>query len=280
LRFGVHMPQKGGFTKNVERVAALGCRTIQIFPGNPTGWQMGKLQPDEIGQRADLLEEKDIKPLVVHAAYLINLASANAEFLAKSRKLLHETMQRAGFYRSPYVVLHTGNHGGQGLEKGLSQVIRCIKEDLPAWPPSVKLLLENTAGSGTALGARFEEMAEILKAFPKHTLGVCIDTAHSWAAGYDLGSYAGVHKTLSVFDNTVGLENLHVIHVNDTKVNLGSRVDRHAHIGEGMITNNGFAAILNYGWPDELPVILETPENGTEYDRINLDRLEALVDYG
>ncbi len=278
MRFGVHMPQKGGFKKNVERASEIGCRTIQIFPGNPTGWRMGKLEPLELEKRAALLKEKDINPLVVHSAYLINLASGNNEFLVKSRKLLNETMERAGFYRSPYVVLHTGNHGGQGVEKGLAQIIGIIKEDLPGWPAAVKLLLENTAGSGTALGARFEELAEILKSFPKHTLGVCIDTAHSWAAGYDLGSSAGVNKTLSALDSTVGLENLHVIHVNDTKVELGSRVDRHAHIGEGRIANEGFAAVLNYGWPEGLPVILETPENGTEWDRTNLERLTCLLE--
>ncbi len=277
MRFGVHMPQKGGFKPNVERVAGLGCRTIQIFPGNPTGWKMGKLGEKEIASRAALLEENDIKPLVVHSAYLINLASTSSDFLAKSRTLLHQTMERAGIYRAPYVVLHTGNHGGQGPEKGLEQIVSIIKEDLPGWPPGVKLLLENTAGSGTALGANFEELAWILNHFPAHTLGVCIDTAHSWAAGYDLSGPRGVEKTLSDFDATVGLDNLYVIHVNDTHVEPGSRVDRHAHIGEGSIGREGFAALLNYGWPEEMPVILETPENGTDWDRINLETLRALA---
>jgi len=277
MRLGVHMPQKGGFKKNVERVAGLGCRAIQIFPGNPTGWKMGKLSEAEVEKRAALLEENDLKPLVVHTAYLINLASTSADFLAKSRELLHQTMERAGAYRSPYVVLHTGNHGGQGPEKGLEQIVSIIKEDLPGWPPEVKLLLENTAGSGTALGAKFEELAEILGSFPRHTLGVCIDTAHGWAAGYDLSGPGGVEKTLSDFDATVGLENLHVIHVNDTHVEPGSRVDRHAHIGEGRIGKEGFAAFLNYGWPEDMPVILETPENGTDWDRINLERLRELA---
>ncbi len=277
MRFGVHMPQKGGFKPNLERVAKLGCRSIQVFPGNPTGWKMGRLDQAEIEKRADLLVEKDIHPLVVHSAYLINLAAVNEEFLAKSRELLHQTMQRAGAYRSPYVVLHTGNHLGQGPKKGLEQIVSVLKEDLPLWPPGVKLLLENTAGSGTALGAGFEELAEILGHFPGHTLGVCIDTAHGWAAGYDLSGPGGVEKTLADFDATVGLDHLHVIHVNDSKVERGSRVDRHAHIGEGRIGKEGFAALLSYGWPEDMPVILETPENGTDWDRINLETLQELA---
>ncbi len=277
MRFGVHMPQAGGFNKNVVRVAGIGCRTIQIFPGNPTGWQMGKLEKSEIEKRSALLELHGLYPLVVHSAYLINLATNNAEFLIKSKKLLGETMLRAGHYRSPYVVLHTGNHGGLGTEKGMAQIIESIGAGLPGWPESVKLLLENTAGSGTALGANFEELAEILQSFPRGKLGVCIDTAHSWAAGYDLGSAAAVEKTLRLLDKTVGLEHVHVIHVNDTTVKLGARVDRHAHIGEGNITLEGFAALLNYGWPEDLPIILETPENGSDWDRINMEKLVGLV---
>jgi len=271
------MPQKGGFKKNVERAAALGCQSIQIFPGNPTGWKMGKLDEKDIAKRAALLDEHGISPLVVHSAYLINLASSSKEFLVKSRTLLQQTMDRAGAYRSPYVILHTGNHGGQGAENGLEQIVRVIKEDLPGWPAEVKLLLENTAGSGTALGAGFEELAEILSHLSKHALGVCFDTAHAWAAGYDLSSSKGVKETLGRFDTAVGLDNLHVIHVNDTYVEPGSKVDRHDHVGEGRIGRDGFSAFLNYGWPEDMPVILETPENGTEWDRTNLETLRELA---
>ncbi|MDW7739555.1 MAG: deoxyribonuclease IV [Bacillota bacterium] len=277
MRFGVHMPQKGGFEANVKRVADIGCRTIQIFPGNPTGWKMGKLEESEIAKRADMIDVMDLNPLVVHSAYLINLATNNAEFLEKSKKLLDETMERAGFYRAPYVVLHTGNHGGEGVEKGINQIIESIGEGLPKWPESVKLLLENTAGSGTAIGSRFDELAEILKAFPEGKLGICIDTAHSWAAGYELGTAAGVEATMKEIESTVGLKHLHVIHVNDTKVKLGARVDRHAHIGEGNICLEGFGAVINYGWSEDFPIILETPENGTDRDRANLEKLESLV---
>lgn len=277
MRFGVHMPQKGGFEKNVKRVSGIGFQTIQIFPGNPTGWKMGKLELSAIEKRAKFLEQLDIAPLVVHSAYLINLASSNKDFLVKSKKLLDETMERAGFYRAPYVILHTGNHGGQGKEKGMAQIIDSISEGLAKWPDSTKLLLENTAGSGTAMGANFEELSEIINSFPKGKLGTCFDTAHGWAAGYDIGSLRSVHRIFSEFDRIVGLENLHVVHVNDTKVACGSRVDRHAHIGEGSISSEGFSAIINYGWPEDFPFILETPENGTDWDRANLETLNNLV---
>jgi deoxyribonuclease IV len=277
MRLGVHMPQKGGFAPNVKRAAAIGCSTVQIFPGNPTGWKMGKLEEAEIEKRVGLLAENDLHPLVVHSAYLINLATNNPEFLEKSQKLLDETMERAAQYRAPYVILHTGNHGGQGVESGMAQIIESIGRGLPRWPERVKLLLENTAGSGTALGAKFEELGEIMKSFPAGKLGVCIDTAHAWAAGYDLGSPAGVKEAMTALDRAVGLGNLLVIHVNDTKVKPGARVDRHAHIGEGNISLEGFAALLNYGWPEDLPVILETPENGTDWDRINLEKLKAMI---
>ena len=277
MRFGVHMPLKGGFEANIKRVKAIGCRTIQIFPGNPTGWKMGKLDGAEIASRSQLVEEADLQPLVVHCAYLINLATNNEEFLAKSKQLLNETIERAALYRAPFVVLHTGNHGGEGKEKGLAQIIGSIGEGLPNWPASVQLLLENTAGSGTALGADYFELGEILKAFPAGGLGVCIDTAHSWAAGYDFGSAEGFKRSLKELDQAVGLEHLKVIHVNDTKVKLGSRVDRHAHLGEGNVALEGFGALINFGWPEDLPFILETPENGTEWDQINLDKLTSLV---
>ena len=277
MRFGVHMPQSGGFKKNVERVAEIGCNTIQIFPGNPTGWKMGKLDEVEIKARQALLAKFDIKPLVVHSAYLINLATNSEEFLQKSKQLLNETMERAGMYGAPFVVLHTGNHGGQGVEQGLKQIIESIEAGLPTWPETVKLLLENTAGSGTALGANYSELGAVLKAFPKGSLGVCIDTAHSWAGGYDFSCEEGVKRALAELNSEVGLENLNVIHVNDTKVKCGARVDRHAHIGEGNIGLEGFSALLNYGWPEDFPFILETPDMGMERDKENLDRLKGLV---
>jgi deoxyribonuclease-4 len=272
------MPLKGGFEQNILRLKGFGCETVQIFPGNPTGWKMGAAEPKELAKRADFLEEQSIHPLVVHSAYLINLASASEDFYAKSKSLLKATMEKALLYRSPFVVLHTGNHGGLGVERGLERIGETIAAELPGWPAPVKLLLENTAGGGTALGSRFEELARIIKNFPPGALGVCLDTAHAWAAGYDLGGEKGVAETLEQFDRIIGLEHLQLLHLNDSRVRRGSRADRHEHIGRGAIGFDGFKALLTRPWPVGFPAILETPEIGSDWDRANLETLQSLVD--
>lgn len=271
------MSLKGGFQAGIKRARAIGCETVQIFPGNPTGWRMAPPDADDLAERARYLEEMGIYPLVIHSAYLINLASPSPEFYEKSKQLLRATMEKAALYSSPYVVLHTGNHGGQGVGQGLDQIIKVIGEERVRWPSPVKLLLENTSGSGTALGSRFEELARILEAFPRDALGVCFDTAHAWGAGYDLGSGNGAEEVLSDFDKTVGLDRILAVHVNDSKAGLGSRIDRHEHIGKGKIGLEGLRVFLHYGWPRELPVILETPEMGTEWDRRNLEKTRELM---
>lgn len=277
MRFGVHMPQSGGFAKNLKRVAGFGCNTIQIFTGNPTGWRAAKLDEGEIFKRAALLNELGVYPLVVHSAYLINLATTTPEFLLKSKALLMDTLKRAVLYEAPFVIVHTGNHGGAGKEAGLKQIIKSLAELLLNWPGPVKLLLENTAGSGTALGADFKELGQIIKALASEHLGLCIDTAHAYAAGYDFGRPAGVKKALAELEKEAGLELVKVIHVNDTKVELGSKVDRHAHLGEGNVTLEALGTLVNYGWPEDFPFILETPENGTAMDEVNLNLLKSVV---
>ncbi len=278
MRLGIHMPLKGGFESNIQRVKKLDCSTIQIFPGNPTGWRMAAANPEQLAKRTCFLNEQEIYPLVIHSAYLINLASPSPDFYEKSKLLFKDTMERAALYRSPYVVLHTGNHGGQGVEQGIEQIIKTISAELPGWPSPVKLLLENTAGSGTALGSRFEELSRILKAFPPGTLGICFDTAHGWAAGYDCGSKNGIEDTLEQFEKLIGLEHLCAIHLNDSKVEKGTRVDRHEHIGHGSIKLEGFKALLNQKWAADFPFILETPEIGTDWDDVNLETVRSLLE--
>lgn len=278
MRLGIHMPLKGGFEQNITRIKDIGCETVQFFPGNPTGWRMAAADPVELGKRVSHSTQHQIFPLVIHSAYLINLASPSPEFYEKSKLLLKSTMERAALYRSPYVVLHTGNHGGQGVEQGIEQIIKTISAEQPGWPAAVKLLLENTAGSGTALGSRIEELSQIINAFPRGVLGVCFDTAHGWAAGYDCGSKGGIEETLEQFDQLIGLEHLCAIHLNDSKAEKGSRVDRHEHIGYGSIKLEGFKALLNQKWPPDLPFILETPEIGTDWDRVNLGTIRSLCE--
>ncbi len=276
MRIGIHMPVSGGFGKNLRRIKEFGCQTVQIFSGNPTGWRMAEADPAEIGQRVDLLQQLDIFPLVVHSAYLINLASSSPQTHQKSVQLLDLTMNRAVLYRSPYVVLHAGNHGGKGVQQGLEKVADTISRELPHWPPQVQLLLENTSGSGTAIGSRLEELAAIVNYFPREAVGVCLDTAHAWAAGYDFSSPRGLEEMLERFDNLIGLNRLRLLHVNDSKAACGSRVDRHQHIGLGTIGEGAFRALLDFTWPPDMPLILETPEIGSDWDRYNLNTLLSL----
>ena len=278
MRIGMHMSVSRGFEKNLRRLTDFGCQAVQIFAGNPTGWRMGKTDRAAIARRVKLLQELSVFPLVIHSAYLINLASSSPETYQRSVELLALTMERAALYRSPYVVLHTGNHGGQGVERGLQKVTDTISRELERWPAGVELLLENTAGSGTALGSRLEELAAVVNNFPRNRVGVCLDTAHAWAAGYALDSPHGLEETLGQFDRLIGLDRLRALHVNDSKVACGSKVDRHQHLGKGSIGLRSFEALLAYSWPEEMPVILETPEMGSEWDHHNLTTLLSLVD--
>lgn len=278
MRLGIHIPLKGGFARNLLRVKEHGCQTVQLFAGNPTGWKMAPPNLEEIEKRADLAREQSIHPVVIHSAYLINLATPSEDFLEKSIRLLDETMQRASLHSAPYVVLHTGNHGGAGTEQGLEQVAGTIAGALPRSPKGVKLLLENTAGSGTALGSSLEELARILKNFSPRTLGICLDTAHGWAAGYDFSTADGVKEILESFERLIGLESLCLLHLNDAKVERGSRVDRHEHIGLGKIGLDGFRELLRQPWPDGMPAILETPKIGSDWDKKNLETLQSLLE--
>ena len=187
-------------------------------------------------------------------------------------------MERAALYHSPYVVLHTGNHGGAGVQQGLEKIIDTISCELPNWPSGVQLLLENTSGSGTALGSRLEELAFITTNFPQNVVGVCLDTAHAWAAGYDISSSGGLEEMLELFDKLIGLPRLRVVHVNDSKVACGSKIDRHQHIGQGRIGRSGFTALMRFPWPADMPLILETPEIGSSWDQYNLNILLSLRD--
>lgn len=277
MRFGIHMPLKKGFAYNARRLKEIGGETIQIFPGNPSSWKPPATSPEELKERADLLDELEIYPLVIHTAYLINMATPKEDVFEKSVKLMGETLRQASYYRAPYVVVHTGSHGGDGLQKGMARIKEALEQLEPAWPEGVKLLLENTAGEGNNLGGKLGEIGSILQENSHLPLGFCLDTAHAWGAGYDFSSDEGVSQIMAEIENEVGFDNLQVIHANDTFVEKGSRKDRHEHIGEGQIGLEGFKRLFKYPWPEDFPVILETPEIGTEKDQENLETLRGCL---
>ena len=276
MRFGIHMPQRGGFVKNVQRAAAIGCQTLQVFIGSPTSWSAPRLEPAEIDRRRQVLYECAIDPLIIHTAYLVNLAAKKEEFHVKSCRLLQQTLCNAHLLGAPYVVLHVGSHGGRGYGEGVDLFTSTLKKLMDEWPPGVELLLENTAGGGTSLGGSFISIGRMLQSLGKGApLGVCLDTAHAWAFGYDLSSPEGLQETLEEIGEHLGLEKIKAVHFNDSSAPRGSYRDRHSHLGEGFIGPEGLKGFLSYPWPEELPVILETPEMGTGKDAINLGRLRS-----
>lgn len=286
MRFGRHMPLNAKPVRAAEIARQLGCNSIQIFASNPTGWRPPEGDPKASIAFAEAARTLDLNPVVIHAPYLINLASPDEVIWEKSITLLTWTLQRGTLLNAQYVIFHTGSHKGTGIEAGIERIVQAIERILPVTPPEVMLLLENDVGAGNSLGGGFEQLATILARLPQFAdrLGVCLDTAHLWGAGYDISTAEGVQQVLRQFAATVGLANLKVLHLNDTKVALGSHRDIHARLGDGIIGAEGFRALLTDPRLDHVAVIMETPiqtgEDGKEdweHDKQHFERMMALL---
>ena len=281
MRLGAHESIAGGAYKALERADSVGCEAVQIFVKSNRSWAAKPLTEEDIARFKARVEETGIHPVVAHASYLLNLASPKDELWQKSQDALIIELERCEALGASYLVLHPGAHVGEGEEAGLERVVQGLGEVHAAVPDlRTQILLETTAGQGTSLGYRFEQLAWLLKQTPEEErLGICLDTCHVFAAGYELRTPEGYAATMSVFDQIIGLERLKAIHLNDSQGELGSRRDRHAHIGEGQIGLEGFRSMLNDQRLAGLPGLLETPkENGLDKDRENLKRLRSLVD--
>jgi len=277
---GAHFSIAGGLHKAVETASQYGCPVLQLFTKNASTWKERQLSAQEIRQFDRARRQSDIEAVCSHAAYLINLASPDRRTHERSVKALGNELMRSAQLGIPYVILHPGAHMGKGEDRGLCRVAESINIVFGQTPDETShLLLETTAGQGTSLGHRFEQLASIAdKVEAKERLGFCFDTCHVFAAGYDLRTKKAYDRTMSAFDRVVGLERLHIIHVNDAKKGLGSRVDRHEHIGQGAIGMEAFGFIMNDSRLRSMAKILETPKgNGVDHDRLNLERLRALV---
>lgn len=286
MRFGRHMPLNAKPVRAAEIAQQLGCNAIQIFASNPTGWRPPEGDPKASIAFAEAARILDLNPVVIHAPYLINLASPDEIIWEKSIALLTWTLQRGTLLGAQYVVFHTGSHKGTGIEAGIERIVQAIERILPVTPPEVMLLLENDVGAGNSLGSGFAQLAAILARLPQFAdrLGVCLDTAHLWGAGYDISTTEGVQQVLQQFAETVGLTNLKVLHLNDTKVALGSHRDIHARLNEGIIGAAGFRALLTDPRLDHVAVIMETPiqtsEDGKEdweHDKQHFERMMTLL---
>lgn len=279
-KLGAHMSTAGGVSKAFERGRSIGCQTMQIFTRNQNRWDSKPLAPLEVQQFLDALNEANIAPVVSHASYLINLGSPDDALWEKSIAALIDELQRAEALGLLGVVLHPGAHMEQGEEAGIARIAAGLDRGHAATANFKTLtLLENTAGQGTVLGYRCEQLAAIrnLVAEPGR-VAVCFDTCHAFAAGYDLRSPEAYAATMAEFDRVIGLSLLKCFHLNDSKKGLGGRIDRHEHIGQGEIGLSGFANILNDPRFASLPMILETPKSDDMHEDVeNLAVLRSLI---
>ena len=272
----------GGLDRAPLRGRQVGCDTIQVFTKSNRQWRAKRLSDREVQAFRANLKATGIGPVVAHTCYLVNLAAARPSLWKKSVAAFREEMDRAGRLGIPYLVTHPGSHAGAGEAEGIRRVGEALNVLHAALPRhgGVQILLETTAGQGSSLGYRFEQLAAILDRVERaDRVGICLDTCHVFAAGYDIRTTDGYRKTMRELDACLGLHRLKAIHLNDSLQGLGSRVDRHAHIGDGRMGLEPFRCLVNDPALRGIPMILETPKDDdfVKADRRNLARLRRLL---
>ena len=277
MRFGAHMSIAGGIQLAVDRAIEVDCEALQVFTKSARQWAARSLGEDEVEAFRGRRTETGIDPAVAHASYLINLGSADSELWERSCASFVEEIDRCARLGLDGIVIHPGAHGGLGEEAGLDRVAAALDKVLDDAPAGPRVLLETTAGQGSALGGRLEHLRWLLDRLGSERLGVCLDTCHLHAAGYALSSTTDVNDSVTQIEAIIGMENVHLMHCNDSIGEAGSHRDRHAHIGAGSIGDEGFAALLTDPRLQTLPAVLETPKDEAgDWDRANLARLRAL----
>ena len=280
LEFGSHVSASGGVDLAIPRAAALNMTACQIFTKNANQWNAKPLDPAVIERFKANWAETGLTQVVAHDSYLINIASPDEALWARSKTALTLELERCDLLDVPYLVSHPGAHVGTGIEAGIERVAKAINEIHRETPDGRAIvLIETTAGQGTTLGRTFEEIGAIIERLDdKDRIGVCIDTCHVFAAGYDIRDADSYAATMSAFDANVGFHFLKCVHLNDSQKGLGSHVDRHAHIGQGEIGTAGFGFVVNDERLAGLPGILETPKDAAgEEDAMNLATLRGLI---
>ena len=281
---GAHMSIEGGLHKAFERISLVKGQSLQIFSKNQRQWRAPALHVSEIKQFKEAWKQWGKGPVAIHDSYLINLANPDTKKADRAVYAFADEIMRTGQLGIPYLIMHPGSHVGSGPEKGLTQLTTNLDRafQLAEEATSVMVLLETTAGQGTGLGSSFEELAHVIKNSDySDRLGVCFDTCHAFAAGYDISTMAGYKKTFADFAAIIGLKRLKFFHLNDSKKELGSRVDRHDHIGKGEIGLEGFRLLMNDPRFARHPMVLETPkEKDLKEDIKNLTLLRSLMRKG
>ena len=276
MRFGIHVGTSKKFAGTVQEAIAAGCDCIQIFAGNPRAFKLGDY--DEAAWKSFAAQRRaaGIQPTVIHTSYLVNLASADAALRRKGVKLVARDLDVAARAGIEYVNTHLGSYGAADRAVGFKRICKEIAALVRGARPGPMLLLENSAGAGANCGGTMEELGAIIAEVDSPRVGVCLDTAHAWAAGYDLSSASGVKKFLGLVDEHIGFDRVRALHLNDTEVELGGRRDRHWHVGKGRIGEAGFASLLRSKSLAHAACICETPKS-PELDRENVATVRRLA---
>jgi deoxyribonuclease IV len=285
LCFGAHMSVAGGLHCGIERAVTAGCNCLQIFTKNNNQWNCASLTDEAVAMFATALKESGLPQPIAHTSYLINAASPSDELWQKSVDALEVEWSRAERLQLAGLVMHPGAHLTLTPEEGMQRIVRTVQTIIERIKPvHCRLLFENTAGQGSCIGWRFEQLGWLIEQLNQPAqVGVCLDTCHAFAAGYDFSTTAKLKEMWQQFDHHIGLEHLHAVHVNDSKKGLGSRVDRHEHIGKGAIGEAAFRLFIRSQPVKHLPMLLETPKGtdevtGEDFDVQNLATLRRLAE--
>lgn len=286
---GPHLQLGQGLLKAADRAQAIGANAVQVFTDNPTAWRRRSALPKQLPEFRSRLTAAGINTVAVHAPYLVNLCGANEDFWSRSVATMARELVVGRAYGAQHVVMHIGSHNGLERADGIARLVRGLQAALKEADaqasgdgPLPRLVLENAAGTGDGIGSSLEDLAEILAAadvrgVPLERLGVCLDTAHLWGGGYDVGNSTWIEWFSERVERLIGRENVVMLHLNDSRVELGARLDRHEHIGAGKIGREGLRDLLNHPWLSTLPTFLETPGMDSGYDQINLERAHLVA---
>jgi deoxyribonuclease IV len=285
IKLGVHVSISGGLPKSIDNALGIGCSAFQIFTRSPRQWKTKNISVGEATLFIDKLKESSISndSVIAHMPYLPNLSAPEGEMYQKSLKALEDEVKRCSLLHIPFLVVHLGSHLGKGSKNGVSQLVKACKtamnnySDLHSTKDSVKVLLENSSGQKNSIGSSVEEIAEIFDRLNSSNFGLCLDTCHAFAAGYDMSAKKGVTQLLDLISNNIGIDRLNVIHLNDSKGDLGANLDRHYHIGIGKIGKDGFKFLLNTKKLHHIPFIMETPIDDARNELDNIAYVKNLL---
>jgi len=279
MQIGAHVSISGSLDRSVDNAVERECSAFQIFTRNPRSWFAKDVDPNDAEKFKEKLSDSDIDRMATcaHMPYLPNLSTPEDEGYEKSIKSMIKEVERCDKLGIPYLVTHLGSHKGSGEENGIKRLTNALNE-VAKTKADVMILLENTAGQKNSVGSDFKQLAEIFsKCKPAKKFGVCLDTCHAFVAGYDLRTKEAAKKTMKEFDETVGIENLKILHLNDSKGELNSNLDRHNHIGLGEIGNEGLSEMIKIMNENKIPIVLETPIDDIRDDFENIRMAKSLA---